>query len=76
MLCGAGNFLPQVAKCEMFLHYLAKQKDRCDDSDPLERKLSFIRRKIETRGTGAEDGAAVCKRTRNTHRNTLHGEDP
>jgi hypothetical protein len=58
MLCGAGNGVPQIAKCEMFLHYLAKQKARADAGDPLERKLSFVRRKIDTASAAAQQDAA------------------
>ena len=59
MLCGRGNFVPQVAKCEMFLHYLAKQKQRLDDGSPLDRKISFVRRKIETTTGSGECAAGV-----------------
>ncbi len=53
MLCGAGNHVPQVAKCEMFLHYLAKQKERVEEGNPLNRKISFVRRMIEPKGADA-----------------------
>ena len=36
----------QVAKCEMFLHYLAKQKLRIESGDALTRKVTFVRHKV------------------------------
>jgi hypothetical protein len=46
MLRGPGSHQAQVAKCEMFLHYLAKQKNRIDNDEPLDRKISFVRHKV------------------------------
>ena len=53
----AGGVLVQAAKCEMFLHYLAKQKRRIEGGDALTRKVRFVRRKIEKPGGGG-GGAA------------------
>jgi hypothetical protein len=60
MLCGAGNHVPQVAKCEMFLHYLAKQNERVQTGDALNRKISFVRRMIEPPGTDASTECAAA----------------
>lgn len=46
MMCGPGSHQAQVAKCEMFLHYLAKQKQRIESGDPFNRKISFVRHKV------------------------------
>lgn len=60
MLRGRGSHQAQVAKCQMFLHYLAKQKQRIDAGDPLNRKISFVRHKVvatlDTQGTAAVGG--------------------
>jgi hypothetical protein len=37
----------------MFLHYLAKQKERVEEGNPLNRKISFVRRMIEPKGADA-----------------------
>ena len=52
----------QAAKCEMFLHYLAKQKRRIEGGDALTRKVRFVRRKIEKPdgAGGAAGGGAVA----------------
>eukprot|EP01043_Picozoa_sp_COSAG02_P055085 COSAG02_NODE_6336_length_3642_cov_3.835338_3_plen_137_part_00 len=64
MLRGPGSHQAQVAKCQMFLHYLAKQKQRIDDGYPLNRKISFVRHKVvailDTQGTAAAGGG--CSR--------------
>ena len=56
----AGGVLVQAAKCEMFLHYLTKQKRRIEGGDALTRKVRFVRRKIEKpRGGGGGGGGAA-----------------
>lgn len=61
MLCARGNRGAQQAKCEMFLHYLLKQYKRVHAGDRLERKLRFVRRKVQRttdHRTGTADVAA------------------
>jgi hypothetical protein len=60
MHCARGNFGPQQAKCEMFLHYLAKQQTRLQSGDELTRMLRFVRHKIALTEDGVMAAAAVA----------------
>jgi len=43
MMHSQGNAGAQVAKCEMFLHYVAKQHQRVQNGDLLARPVTFVR---------------------------------
>lgn len=60
MHCARGNFGPQQAKCEMFLHYLAKQQARVQSGDELTRMLRFVRHKIALTQDGAMAAAKAA----------------
>ena len=60
MHCARGNRGPQAAKCEMFLHYLAKQYRRLQGGDTLDSlKVRFVRRKVEPQQSAGGEAVAA-----------------